>query len=228
LALSGIRIDMVTYCEGIVLRQTKTLKGRRMISLLTDVCGKISAGTNISERGKSKSAIAVRPFTRGRYVIGKGRGYSNITSAEAIKSYYSIGENYDKYVNASLVLEFAGRMLPEEAPAPELWEATSKFMDIMEGRGRAYRTLTAAWLVKALGTSGVLPDADNFGEDKLFSSLGFDKLDALAYLMGNPIEKMAALALDEDVAGALIRALLRFAEQHLDIGNLKSEVLFTV
>jgi DNA repair protein RecO (recombination protein O) len=219
---------MVAECEGIVLRQTKALKGRRMITLFTDRYGKVSAGTNISERGRGKSASAIRPFTRGRYTLKRDRGYTNISAAEALKSYYSIGEDYEKFVNASLVLEFAGRMLPEEAPAPELWEATVTFMDLMEGRSRGHRTLTAAWLARALVIAGVSPGAENFENDKLFSALEFDTLEALAYLMGNPMERMAALALDDDRAGAIIRALLRFAEAHLDIGNLKSEALFAV
>jgi DNA repair protein RecO (recombination protein O) len=171
--------------------------------------------------------VAVRPFTRGRYLIRQGRDFANISQAETIKSYYTIGENYEKYVNASLVLEFAGKMLLDEAPAPELWDDTVKFMDMIEERSRAHRTLTVAWLVKALDFAGVLPDAGNFDHDELFSSLGFDKLEALAYLMGNPIETMATLALDDDVAGVLITALLSFAKKHLDIGSLKSETLFT-
>jgi DNA repair protein RecO (recombination protein O) len=219
---------MTVECEGIVLRQTKALKGRRMILLFTDGYGKVSAGTNISERGKGKSAIAVRPFTLGRYTLRRDRGYTNIVSAESVKSYYAIGEDYEKYVNASLVLEFAGRMLPEDAPAPELWAVTLAFMDMMKDRSRGRRTLTAAWLVKALDFAGVLPDAEHLENEKLFYPLGFDKLEALAYLMENPMERMAALALDEAIADALIRALLRFAEQHLDIGNLKSETLFAV
>jgi DNA repair protein RecO (recombination protein O) len=219
---------MTVECEAIVLRQTKAIKGRRMILLFTDNYGKVSAGTNVSERGKSKSAIAVRPFTLGRYTLRRDRGFVNIAAAEAVKPYYSIGEDYEKYLNASLVLEFAGRMLPDDAPAPELWAETSKFMELMEVRSRAHRTLTAAWLVKALCFSGVLPDPESFDNDKLFYSLGFDKLEALSYLMSNPIDKMAGLALDGGVADALITALLRFAERHLDIGNLKSETLFTV
>jgi hypothetical protein len=39
---------------------------------------------------------------------------------------------------------------------------------------------------------------------------------------------MSALALDEGIATALLRVLLRFAEQHLDIETLKSEAVFTV
>jgi DNA repair protein RecO (recombination protein O) len=219
---------MTTECDAIVLRQTKATKGRRMILLFTDRYGKVSAGTNVSERGRSKSAIAVRPFTLGHYALRRDRGYVNIVSAEAVKPYYSLGEDYEKYLNVSLALEFAGRMLPDEAPAPELWAETSKFMELMEGRKRAHRTLTAAWLVKALHFSGVSPDAESFDKDKLFYSLGFDKLEALAYLMENPIERMAGLALDDDVADALIPALLRFAERYLDTGNLKSEALFAV
>jgi DNA repair protein RecO (recombination protein O) len=219
---------MTIECEAIVLRQTKALKGRRMITLFTDAYGKLSAGTNLSERSKGKSALAIRPFTRGRYTLKTDRGYTNIVSAETLRSYYSMGEDYEKYINASLVLEFAGRMLPEEAPAPELWGETVKFMEMMERRSRGRSTLTAAWLVRALDFAGVLPDAADFENDKLFSGLEFDTLEALAYLMGNPIEKMAALALDEGRAGAIIGALLRFAELHLDIGNLKSEALFTV
>jgi DNA repair protein RecO (recombination protein O) len=215
-------------CEGIVLRQTKALKGRRMITLFTDGHGKISAGTNISERGKSRSAIAVRPFTLGRYTLRRSGVYTNIVSAETVKAYYSIAEDYEKYVNASLVLEFAGQMLPEGAPAPELWAITSRFLEMTEGRGRAHRTLTVAWLVKAIDIAGVLPDAGNFANDKLFYSLGFDKLEALSYLMEHSIERVATLALDDGIADALAGALLRYAELHLDIGNLKSEALFAV
>jgi DNA repair protein RecO (recombination protein O) len=219
---------VIIECEAIVLRQTKALKGRRMITLFTDAYGKVSAGTNLSERSRGKAALAIRPFTRGRYTLRRERGYTNIVSAETLRSSYSIGEDYEKYINASLVLEFAGRMLPEEAPAPELWETTAKFMEMMERRSRGWRTLTAAWLARALDFAGVLPDAADIKNDKLISGLEFDTLEALAYLMGNPIEKMAALALDEERAGAIIGALLRFAELHLDIGNLKSEALFTV
>jgi DNA repair protein RecO (recombination protein O) len=219
---------MIVECEGIVLRQTKALKGRRVITLFTDRYGKISAGTSVSEKGKGRSALAVRPFTLGRYALRRDRAYVNIVSAEAVKSYYSVGGDYEKYVNVSLALEFAGRMLPEDAPAPELWAETSRFMEMMSVRSRAHRTLTAVWLVKALSFAGVLPGAENFGQDKLFSSLGFDKLEALAWLMANPMERVATLALDDDVANALIGALLRFAERHLDIGNLKSEALLTV
>ena len=54
--------------EGIVLKQIKTVGGRRMIVLLSARYGKISAGSRINEGGRNKSALAMRPFTYGRYI----------------------------------------------------------------------------------------------------------------------------------------------------------------
>ena len=53
---------MITDTEAIVLRQVKTVGGRRMILLFSKKFGKISVGTNATEGGKSKSALAIRPF----------------------------------------------------------------------------------------------------------------------------------------------------------------------
>ena len=85
---------MITDTEGIVLRQIRTSYGRRMILLFSKKFGKISAGTGIGERGKSKSSLALRPFTYGRYELFKGRDSYNINSAEALRSYYAIARTW--------------------------------------------------------------------------------------------------------------------------------------
>jgi DNA repair protein RecO (recombination protein O) len=108
-------------CQGIVVKQTKTLKNRRMILLITDLYGKISAGTSTSERGKGKSALALRPFTLGRYRLSRRGSYINIVEGEAIHSYYDFASDYDKFVEASLILEWTGKIIPEDLPSPEIF-----------------------------------------------------------------------------------------------------------
>lgn len=60
---------MYAETEGIVLKQIKIPGGRRMLVIFTKRYGKISAGTYISEKGKNRAALALRPFTYGRYQI---------------------------------------------------------------------------------------------------------------------------------------------------------------
>jgi DNA repair protein RecO (recombination protein O) len=213
---------MITECDGLVVRQTKILKGRRMILLLTDRFGKISAGTSVSERGKSRSALAIRPFTVGRYQLRKNRGFTDITSGETIKSYYELSENYDKFLSASLAVELTSKALPEEAPAADVYAALIEFLDMMLRRRRNLTTLTNAYMVKLLEAFGVFPAADDFRGSELLLTLDSDIVNVLMFLRGNPLSRVEKLALDDEISAQLLRFLIRYAEAHLDIGQLKS------
>ena len=111
---------MYINSEGIIFRQVKATGGRRMILLFTKKYGKISAGSNINEKGRTKSALAMRPFTYGTYELYKNREYYNINSADVKKSFFRIGEDVDKYMQASFVLELTEKMVPEDLPQPRL------------------------------------------------------------------------------------------------------------
>lgn len=144
--------------EGIILKQIKTVNGRRMVLLFSKKYGKISAGTSINEKGRSKSALAMRPFTYGRYELYKNRDSYNINGADVIKSYYKIGEDVEKYMYCSYILEFTEKLLPEDATAPKIFDMMIDIFDIMEKRKGKYDTLILAYQVKSLQLSGSMPD----------------------------------------------------------------------
>ncbi|MBQ2455925.1 MAG: DNA repair protein RecO [Firmicutes bacterium] len=125
---------MYTETEGIILRQTKTLNGRRMITLFSKKYGKIGAGTSLSERGKNRSSLAIRPFCRGRYELFKNRDTYNINGAETVESYYSIGEDVDKYMEAARILELTDAMLGEDQPQPALYDLLCQYLSMMAER----------------------------------------------------------------------------------------------
>ena len=148
---------MFTDTEGIIFRQVKTVNGRRMVLLFSKKFGKISAGSNISEKGKSKSSLAMRPFTYGRYELFKTRDTYNINSSEVIRSYYKIGEDVEKYMYCSYILEFTEKLLQEEAPAPGIFNMILEFFDIMEKRSKKYTSLMLAYQIKILQDVGSMP-----------------------------------------------------------------------
>jgi DNA repair protein RecO (recombination protein O) len=199
-----------------------------MILLMTERHGLISCGTSISERSKSRSALAVRPFTRGVYQIRQdekaGKTYYNITGGEVHSSYYAFGEDCEKFTNASLVLEFTGRILIEEAAVPEHYQLLASYMDLLAARKAGHLTLTVSYLIKSLQLLGVWPERENFPEEELLSDVNSDILNELIFLMENPLERMKNLVLDEGKSVRLKSLILRFADRHLDIGILKSDL----
>ncbi len=147
--------------EGIVLKQIKTVGGRRMIVLLSARYGKISAGSRINEGGRNKSALAMRPFTYGRYQIFKNRDTYSIDSAETIRSSYGLGENVDKYMAASYVLEFTEKTIPYDQPQPAVMKLICDFFAELEARESRFETLVLAYQIKVLKILGIMPGLES-------------------------------------------------------------------
>lgn len=152
---------MVTDTEGIILRQTKTVNGRKMILLFSAKYGKISAGTSIGEKSRSKAALALRPFSYGRYELYRSKDLYSINGAEVIRSHYRIGEDLDKYLAASYVMEFTEKVATENLRNPQLFQLLLDFLDMMESRNKKLRTLVLGYQVKALQILGSGPQLEN-------------------------------------------------------------------
>ena len=151
---------MLTDTEGIVLRQTKTSYNRRMILLFSKKYGKISAGTSLGDKGRSKSSLALRPFTFGRYELFANANSYNINRAEVLKSYFGIGEDVDKYMNGAYVLEFTEKVLEEGIPQPGIFNLLLDFFDLLENREKGIGTLVLAYQTKLFKLAGVFPELD--------------------------------------------------------------------
>lgn len=152
---------MLINTEGVVLKQRKIANNRRMITIFTKNYGKISAGTSLSEKGKTKSALALRPFTYADYDIFKGRESYSVNSAQVKKSYYSIGEDLDRFLVASKFIEYLDKILEEEQPKPKLFDMTIEFLESLTRCSGDFETLLCAFVVKTLRVQGVMPEIKN-------------------------------------------------------------------
>ena len=245
---------MVTEAEGKVLRKVKAAYGRRMVCLLTDKYGKISAGTSISEKGRNKSALALRPFAHGRYELFKGRDSYSINGAETMDSFYSIGEDIDKFSRASGALELADRMLEDEQPAAGMFNLLLEYLTLLEKRRTDFDTLYTGFKIKALTLygSGISADACvkcGKTEDLMYISVpdggalcgecapsaaslnplifdaGNDIISVIRFMQAHPLRSLEKLSLSEALEKRLARILKAYYSYHLGIDALKSESL---
>lgn len=177
---------MLISTEGIVLKQRKIANNRRMIVIFTRQYGKISAGTSINEKSRNKAALALRPFTHAEYDIFKGREAYSINSAAVKKSYYSIGEDLDRFMAASAFIEYLDKILQDEEPMPGLYDLALEFLDSVSRTAGASETLLYAFITRSLRMLGVMPELtccvncgkrpEEFGYDDAGNSPGRYKL----------------------------------------------------
>ncbi|MGI6206154.1 MAG: DNA repair protein RecO [Anaerovoracaceae bacterium] len=242
---------MVTETDGIILRQTRISRDRRMIVLFTRKFGKISAGTGIRQSGK-KSSLPIRPFTHGRYELYCGRNSYNIDAAETIESFYDIGEDVDRFFCASCALEFTDKVLAEGMPAEGVLDALLDFLRILSKRKKKLRSFLIMYEWKVLYLTGYGPVTDrcaSCGREapaagfsivdggtvcqscvdagrinmRLLYSIKFDIIQILKFISLNTIDSFANLAFSSETTEYLDKILHEYVSYHLDIRGLKSE-----
>ncbi len=172
---------MQVSTEGIVLKQRKIANNKRMIVIFSKQYGKISAGTSINEKSRSRSALALRPFTYAEYDLFKGRETYSINSASVRTSYYSIGEEIDRFETASVLIRYLDSILQEGEPMPGLFDMALECLAVIAGANGSCETILFAFITKSLRMLGVMPElgccvgcgkeAAAFGTDKPWFSV---------------------------------------------------------
>ena len=198
-----------------------------MIQIFTREEGKISAGTHLSERSKGGAALALRPFAHGQYQINeKRKDNRQISSAETIDAHFALGEDADRFAEASYALECTDKLLPEDVPEPGIFELLTEYLSVIERRKTDFRLLTISYMVKVMQELGVFPDSDSLKDGELLSGMNGDILDVMIFIEGQPLKRMEKLYLDSEKEKTVFSLLKDFAHKHLDLGMIKSERLF--
>ena len=199
-----------------------------MIQIFTREEGKISAGTHLSERSKGGAALALRPFAHGQYQVSeKRKDMRQISAADTIDSHFALGEDADRFAEASYALEFTDKILPEGVPEPGIYELLTEYLCVLERRKSNFRLLTISYMVKVMQELGVFPDADSLRDGELLSGMNGDILDVMIFIEGQPLKRMEKLCLDSEKEKTVFSLIKDFAHKHLDLGMINSERLFT-
>lgn len=149
---------MIVESEGIVLKQRKIANNRRMIVIFTKRYGKINAGTNINEKRRGKSALAIAPFAYSKYELYKKGTYYNINGGEVKNSYYSIGEKLDRFIAASAMISFVEDIIQDEQPSPKIFDLSIEFLETISKADENFDTILIAFYVKSLKYLGIMPE----------------------------------------------------------------------
>lgn len=122
--------------RGVVLRSRALGEKDRVLVLLTEEQGKISASARGARNPKSKLAALAQPFTLARFLIAKGRTLDIVSQAEIENAHTHLSGDLIKTAWASYFCELCDAV-PEHLPDPELFELLAVSLSTLDGASNA-------------------------------------------------------------------------------------------
>lgn len=196
-----------------VLRTIGFGDSSRIAVLLGEQTGKIRVVAKGYKQPKSGCAGALEPFREIEAIIyhRPNRDLQIISHAEVLLHHDGIERDATRFYYASAVLELADRMLPEEEPAPVLYAAIQKTLEVMrEITGGRCALVFRGFQARMCALSGILPELEacavcegGVQADRLFSA------SAGGFVCTSCAERGTATERISPEAAALFRYLLR-------------------
>lgn len=105
---------MLYKVEGIVIRTMDYGEGDKIITLFTELNGKVGVMARGAKKVKSRHAAVTQLFTYGVYTYYKGSGMASLNDGEIIQSFYPLRSDIMKTAYSAYIVEWLDRVLDEK------------------------------------------------------------------------------------------------------------------
>ena len=144
--------------RGIVIKTINLGEAEKIITLFTDVFGKIEAVAHGSRKPKSKLLSSTQVFCYGEYVLYKGKSLYTINQAEIIQSFQELLDDLYTLTYGSYAVELVDVLTQENDRNLELFALLLKCMYIMTDSNVDIELLIRAFELKSMSISGYMPN----------------------------------------------------------------------
>jgi DNA repair protein RecO (recombination protein O) len=127
---------MSEACLGVVLRTTPLRESDLVVTLYTDVHGRVSAVARGARRSHRRFAGTLSLLVLGRYQLDRGRGELwTLGGGEIVREWTRLSSDVIAVAHASYVAELVGALVPAESPEPLALELIVALWDSLADAG---------------------------------------------------------------------------------------------
>ena len=231
---------MFKTLNALVLREVRYKEADRILTLLTDSEGKITAKARGALRKSSRTAAATQQLTYAEMTLFGNRGRWTINEAVVKEPFEGLRGDMEKLALAAYIAECAEALSVEEQPEPELMQLSLNCLYALSRDLGGQEKIKTAFEARLMCLSGYAPElgacavcgrepaepALNLDNGCLCCrscgtgekvELGTEALQALRFLSAVPAKKLLSFKLSDDallkLGGASERYLLRRTER---------------
>ena len=144
--------------KGLVIRETDYKDSDRIVNLLTEERGRISANCRGARKGNSSLKAGTQLLTCSEFSLYERNGKYTVDSAEPVELFIGLRSDMESLALASYFAEVLGWVAPEESPCAAL---LSDVLNVLYALGRKLRPraqIKAAFELRLAAMSGWMPD----------------------------------------------------------------------
>ncbi|MCD6526922.1 MAG: DNA repair protein RecO [Desulfuromonas sp.] len=147
-----------TPCEAIILRYTNYGEADRIVTLLTREHGVCSAFARNARKSRRRFGGALQPFSRVRVSWQQRRraGMAQLAEVEFLDGAGALLANLDALALAAYGCELVSALLPEQHPAPEVYQVLDAFLCYLPV-AESFPTARLLLELRLLDLAGLLP-----------------------------------------------------------------------
>jgi DNA repair protein RecO (recombination protein O) len=150
--------------EALVLRTVDYRDADRIVTLLTERLGKVSAIARAARRSRKRFAGALEPFAIIEAEIGFGRNeLGTLIQARVLKGYPNILKDLGKMSALAAALELVSRATAERQPEPALFRATGTLFQLLDEGRQPLEEALLCFQIRATALLGFAPSFDACG-----------------------------------------------------------------
>lgn len=148
---------MYVTTNALVLRCADYRESSRMLTLLTESDGLVSASAKGVRRKSSRLAAACQPYTYCEVTLSETAGRRSVTEANALDFFPGIGADIERLALAAYFAELAETVCREEMPEPEILRLMlNSFFALSEG-AKAPKLIKSAFELRLMLEAGYAP-----------------------------------------------------------------------
>ena len=147
---------MQCVTRGVVIR-AKSVGDDRLLTLLTEDYGVISASAKGANKPRSRLASSTELFCYSRFTLFRYRDYNTVDSADVDTSFFSLRKDLAALGLASYLAELCGELAPQEEEAKEYLRLFLNTLYMLSNQKRTVWFLKPL-LLRMLTMAGFMPD----------------------------------------------------------------------
>ena len=151
---------MYVTTRALVLRSVDYKESSRMLTLLTESDGKLSASAKGVRRKNSRLAAAAQPYAWAELTLSGSAGRWTVTEANALELFSGLAEELERLALAAYLAELLETVCREGLPEPELLRLGLNSLYALSRGQKAPALIKAAFELRLACLSGYAPQME--------------------------------------------------------------------